>query len=481
MVSSSFSVKINPKDTLLKFDQQVPVYNWYYPFASPENPVLDAHTALSRIEPAKNGGRRALYFHIPFCDTICTFCPFHRSAAQNKHDIIDNYVDALIREIELKSAYEGVGKAPVHSIAFGGGTPSVLSVAQIEKIGAVINSTFDLSELQEYTFELEVKSVTLEKLEAIKRIGVRRVSFGIQTFNPRYRKLFNLTSTIEQIEQVAKWTTEMFDFVNIDIIYGMSGQSLEELTVDVEKAMTLGTTTIDLYPINNYSASMAMHQMAEKQGLQPLSHQTKVSFRLFMDEYMRARGYVPVTGFSYTKMDVQKREAVHTGPCFVYHDIVNGYNEDQCIGFGASAFSTVSGMSIGNVGNTQEYIDALAKDTLPLSAHGDLDAPEKGIIYFPFRGNLIKDRIEWDRIPAQTRAAFDEAIAQGLVEDAGDVYKLTSSGWLFYVNLIYYFMPDTGRLPLNGFIDGKVAEGRITDETRLYQLDESAESLEILV
>lgn len=469
-----FAMNLNPRETLLKFDSQLPIYNWYYPFPKSGQTPEDVDGALKQVKAAD--GRRALYFHIPFCDTICTFCPFHRSAAQNKHELIDRYVDAMVREIELKSAYEGIGQPPVHVISFGGGTPSVLNIDQIKRIGAAIHKHFNLSQLKEWTFELEVKSVTREKLEVLKELGVNRISFGVQTLNEKYRKLFNLTSTIEQVEQVSKWTTELFGYVNIDIIYGMSGQTLDELIQDVEDAMKLNTTTIDLYPINNMSASLAMHQMAAKKGYEPVSHATKASYRMFMDEYMRARGYVPVTGFTYAKARPDLNERVvyddQFDP-FNYHEIVLGYDEDQLIAFGASAFSQASGVNLYNAADTAQYIEALLeKDTIPAAAFTGLSCPEKGIIYFPFRGTLDKKRIKWDLVPQEIRDKFDQALQAGLFVEHEDHYKISQSGWLFYVNLIYFLMPEDAQKYLTTFIETKVEEGREADLTQLYQLEE---------
>lgn len=468
-----FDLRVNDAQTLLKFDQQLPIYNWYYPFPEEDNRPIEMDQALSQVK--RSDGRRALYFHIPFCDTICTFCPFYRSARHNKHELIDRYVDAIVREVELKSQFDGISKVPVDVISFGGGTPSVLSIEQIQRIGEAIHKHFDLSNLIEWTFECEVKSVTREKLEALKAIGVTRISFGVQTLNPKYRKLFNLTSTLEQVENTAKWATELFDYVNIDIIYGMAGQSLDELIEDVEKAMKLNTTTIDLYPLNNMAASLALHQMAAKEGLEPVSHATKVSFRIFMDEYMRAKGYVPVTGFTYAKAREGLNEYLvidETFPAFHYHDAVFGYDEDQVIAYGASGFSQASGVNVYNVQDTELYIDVLLNEgILPAAAYENLECPEKGIVYFPYRGTLIKNKIKWDLIPEETRLAFEESLAKGLVEDAGDVYRVTRSGWLFYVNYIYFLMPQAARQQLSGYIANKIKEGRPEDHTRLYQIE----------
>jgi coproporphyrinogen III oxidase-like Fe-S oxidoreductase len=464
-----FELKVNHHPTLLKFDRQLPVYNWYYPFPTSESPELDVHEALVRLEQAPSGRRRALYFHVPFCDTICTFCPFYRLANQSETDTVERYVNALLREIELKSQYPAVGGVPVEVIFVGGGTPSVLSVDQIKRFGEAIHRYFDLSQLKEFTFELEVKSVTREKLEAMKSIGVTRVSFGVQTFNPRYREIFNITSTVEQVRQVAAWANEIIGYVNVDMIYGMAGQSIDEVIEDAEHAMALGTTTIDFYPLNNMAASLKMHREMNKQSLEPLSMMTKVSYRMFLDEYMRARGYVPNNGYGYTKKpeELKDRVAIYPSPVFMYHDIAYGYEEDEVIAFGAGGSSHARGILMRNVPSLETYFKKLEEGKLPTEAYEIEACPEKGVVNFPYRGTLVKDRIDWARVPAEVKQRFDELVAAGLVEEHDDHYRLAASGWLFYVNMIYYLMPEHGRAAISGYIETRIKEGREPDQTEL--------------
>src|SRR5206468_10839179 len=111
---------------------------------------------------------------------------------------IETYVKALIREIRLKGKYAWAGARPVRTIFFGGGTPSTLTPGQIRRIGRALHDNFDLTMIDGFVFEFEVKSVTEEKCAAMREIGVNKVRFGLQTFNPVYRELFNITATLEQ-------------------------------------------------------------------------------------------------------------------------------------------------------------------------------------------------------------------------------------------------------------------------------------------
>ena len=182
----------------LKFDSFFPLYNWIYPLSGSSSARFVGASAASALSEIAPSGSRALYVHIPFCETICTFCPFVRTATQ-EDGLVQAYVDALVQEIESKADIGRVAAAPIGAVFFGGGTPSYLSPQQILQVGNALRRCFDLSHCREFSFELEVKSASWDRLEALKQIGVTHARFGAQTFSTRYRSLFNLTATVDRV------------------------------------------------------------------------------------------------------------------------------------------------------------------------------------------------------------------------------------------------------------------------------------------
>lgn len=480
MITMSLDLQMIPHATLLKFDKQIPVYNWYYPFVSDEHKLAnpwDIYEELVDYHPH----RRALYFHIPFCETICSFCPFER--ASYKHaDEIKYYVQALLNEIERKHRFAALANQPIDTIYFGGGTPSVLEPDQIRRLGEAIHHHFDTRDLQEFTFECEVKSVTLEKLQAMREIGVNRISFGAQTLNPRYRELFDLTATVEQIRQVAAWTNERFPYTNMDLLYGMAGQTLDELIADINGYVALGTTSIDCYPLNNASTQRKLHQAFRDAGLHPLSAGTKLSYRLFLNEYLRAQGYVPINGYSYAKQTPEtrgQRVVVQHTPTFRYHDLVYGYGDECLDSYGTGAVSMFGSRVTSGIANRAEYIDRLlGKSDKPwFNAWHALNDAEKGIVYFPYRGTLDKKRIDWERVNKETREMLDLAVKQGLAVDKGEWYEVTETGWFNYVDLEYMLMPPWHRQHLASLVDRAFAQGRERDDEQVYSTSRPTQEL----
>ncbi len=455
MGANRISMKLSEWPTLLKFDSQLPIYNWLYPFDKEENRVKDPLSVFSRVK--QDSGRRAIYVHVPFCDTICSFCPFVRGEYESE-DEVDRYVRALLKEFEIKHQYEGIRSTPVDTIYFGGGTPSVLKAEHFYQIGEALHTYFDLSQLKEFTIECEVKSVTLEKLKAWQDIGVNRTSFGVQTFSPFYRQLFNMTATVERIREVSAWVNERF-FTNVDMIYGMAGQSLDDFLNDVDQVNELGMSTVDFYLLNNVVSQLRLHRGFETHGLQPLSANTKLSYRMFLNEYMRAQGYIPNSSYSFTKntsapASGAERVIVQREPSFLYHKLAYGFANDFVDGYGAGSHSQMGEHLIMNIGNREQYMARLLNQSQQawFTAFEGLDVGSKGVIHFPYVGTLEKARIKWEDVHPQTREAFEESLKQGMATDRGDYYELTDTGWLFAVNYMYYLMPPEDQDILSDFI-----------------------------
>jgi coproporphyrinogen III oxidase-like Fe-S oxidoreductase len=458
-----FDLRLVQQDGLFSFNRQLPFFNWYYPFDVDQDRLTIPLLPFLKFEKLEIK-RCAAYVHIPFCETVCSFCPFTRGKYRIEQEIQD-YVDAIIREIKFKHSL--IGRAKVDVIFVGGGTPSVLNSEQIEVLGRTLHTFLDTSDLAEFTFELEVKSVTREKLEAMRRIGVNRVSFGAQTFSARHRRLFSLDATVGQIHCAAEIANEFFEYTNVDMIYGMAGQSAEELRVDITEALCLRTTTIDFYPLNNLAAQVRMHRLAQKMELQPLPAAQRLQYRRDIDEYLRGRGYSPINGYGYARIDRSKSATIQHLPKFQYHDIVYGYHDDAVLGYGSSALTQLPGYNVYNHASRTDYISRVRDGALHWEAFRIGDCYEKGVVTFPYRGILEKSRISLDILPPETYAAFQETMDAGLVREEDGIYRLTEHGWLVYVNLMYYLMPAKGKTWISNRIVARMAAGHECEHTAL--------------
>ncbi|MEV0829997.1 hypothetical protein [Nonomuraea rubra] len=187
-------------------------------------------------------------------------------------------------------------------------------------------------------------------------------------------------------------------------------------------------------------------------------------------ERLRELGYSPISGYGFARTDDRAHVAgpVQQAPVFLYHDLVYGYDDDEIIGYGFSAMSRSPGINLCNSSNRRAYVETvLGKKTLPHDRVGRCESPERGVVTFPFRGELDKARVPWHQVPDQTPHALQEAIDADLIIDEGKRYVLTGHG-LFHVNLTFHMMPDAGKQLVAQKMEEMQLNGRLT-----YRPDQS--------
>ena len=190
----------------------------------------------------------SLYFHIPFCTHRCAYCDFNTYAKQEES--IPEYVEALCREIEFVGRNPRVKSNPIHTVFFGGGTPSLLAPAQFGSILGAIRSNFDLREDAEITTEANPGTVTLKTLQEFRALGINRISLGVQSANAEeLRMLERIHNFFDVIQAVASARKSGFDNINLDLIYGLPEQTFKTWQVSVERILDLNPEHISAYAL----------------------------------------------------------------------------------------------------------------------------------------------------------------------------------------------------------------------------------------
>jgi oxygen-independent coproporphyrinogen-3 oxidase len=453
-------MQLLPGKSLVKFDRQFPIYNFFFPSQGKAR----AHTTVEQVwrEAGRHVRSRALYFHIPFCDTICNFCPFTRGRFSSRA-VIDEYVEMLLAEIRLKADLVDLKQVPVTAIFFGGGTPSLLDPEQIGSIGEAIWKTFDLSQLREFSFEVEVKSLTLERAQAMREIGVTHPRFGLQTFSPKWRDLFDLTATLDQIHEAAALLKRHFPYQTFDILYGMSGQDEQELMADLQAAAGLGTTNVDIYPIDNIVTQVGLHAKLAQAGHEPTSAMRKFSMNVLVDQTMRHAGFMPHNGHGYVRVKTGEAtsDVVSNAYSFVYHEHVYGYHDYDLMGFGVNAISSTIGHVMTQTHSKKVYREAISEGRIPceISMHEpELDFARPIVLRLPYHGRVDKRRVRWDSVHPEVLEKLDRAKQEALIAEDGESLFLTKLGWYWYVNLMYFLMPQADQRLINGMVLDKLKD-----------------------
>lgn len=188
----------------------------------------------------------SLYLHIPFCRHRCAYCDFNTYAGQE--DSIPAYVQALCQEIEFigRTAQE---KLKLHTLFFGGGTPSLLSPGQFESILKAVSGSFEHSD-PEITIEANPGTVSLSGLKELRSMGINRISFGVQSANPFELRMLERAHSYFDVINAVTWARQAgFENLNLDLIYGLPGQTLEEWSATVKLILGLSPEHLSLYAL----------------------------------------------------------------------------------------------------------------------------------------------------------------------------------------------------------------------------------------
>lgn len=197
------------------------------------------------------------YIHIPFCNTICSYCDFCKIFYHSK--IVDNYLEELSKEIEASYNNE-----LLDTLYIGGGTPSSLTEEQLEKLLKLLKDKLNLKEVEEYTIECNFDSITNEKLDIMKKYGVNRISFGLESIDENNLKVLDRTIDKKKVQDTIAYCKKIgIPNINVDLIYAIPGETLDTLKKDLEFVKSL-----DINHISTYSLILEEHTKLKLDGLE---------------------------------------------------------------------------------------------------------------------------------------------------------------------------------------------------------------------
>lgn len=220
---------------------------------------------ISLMDEENLSGQLGIYFHVPYCDKICSFCNMNRKKLDND---LEDYTDYLCNEIIKKSEYKFSKSSKIDVVFFGGGTPTIFNFHQLERILKTLRESFIFEKNYEMTFETTLHNLDEKKLKLMQDNGVNRLSVGIQTFSDRGRKILNRSYdkkyTIKKLEEIKK---NFKGNVCIDIIYNYLDQSDEEIIEDVEILSKLGMDSSSFYSLMIHDGSQISKDLKENENL----------------------------------------------------------------------------------------------------------------------------------------------------------------------------------------------------------------------
>jgi oxygen-independent coproporphyrinogen-3 oxidase len=318
--------------------------------------VPEALAALERAPAA--GTPLGLYLHIPFCRKRCHFCYFKVYTDQNAAQV-KRYADAAVRELELHAAKPFVGGRRLNFIYFGGGTPSYLSARQLAELTGRMKSLLPWDEAEEVTFECEPGTLTEPKLRAIRRMGVTRLSLGVENFDDHILEINGRAHRSQEIFRAYEFARSLdFEQLNIDLIAGMVEETAENWGRCVEKTIELSPDSVTIYQMEiPYNTTIYRQMKAEGRLAAPVADwETKREWVRHAFTRLEAAGYSINSGYTAVRDPGRTR--------FIYRDRL--WQGADLLGLGVASFSHIGGVHFQNHADIGPYLQMLADGKPPI-------------------------------------------------------------------------------------------------------------------
>lgn len=287
-----------------------------------------------------------IYIHIPFCKKRCTYCDFYTEVAPK---LIPTLVDNIIKELEIRRDY--LQNEPIHTIYFGGGTPSILKIDQFSKIFDVIYSTYPVDKDAEVTFEANPDDLTVEFFNSIHSLPFNRISIGIQSFNDEDLKRVNRRHSAKQaIEAVKNSQNAGFNNISIDLIYGLPFQTLADWEQQLNTALDLNIQHISAYGLT-YEEGTALWKQREKGRVKSIDDDIMNEMYLLLVKKTKEKGF---EAYEISNFATQGFRSRHNS---------SYWKQSVYLGIGPSAHSFDLKSRQWNVASITKYIDAIEHNT----------------------------------------------------------------------------------------------------------------------
>jgi oxygen-independent coproporphyrinogen-3 oxidase len=352
-----------------------------------------------------------LYVHIPFCVHRCQYCYY--LAFDGRLGEMGEYLAAVGREFKTYRATPALADRPLSFLYFGGGTPSLASISQLEGFFGELQATAPWDDVEEATFECAPKSVTAEKMRLLRSAGITRLSLGIQQLdddvlekNGRVHGVDDVLRAYERIRRVG------FDVVNLDLIVGLVGETEESFGRSLDGVLTLAPDSVTLYQLEvPYNTPLYKTIQDGSLEAEPADWSTKRGRLARAFAALESAGYTLISGYTAV------RDPEHVR--FMYQDAQ--YRGGDLLGVGVSSFSYLGGYHQQNVTRLADYLGGVSDGRLPLGRAYHLDPDEQ----------LIREFVLQLKLGAIDLAALRERHGLDPLEHVGTALERhREAGWL---------------------------------------------------
>lgn len=430
---------MNDSQLFAKYDIPAPRYTSYptvpYWTGSPSQEQWLSHLRNSLGE---SGRQWSMYIHVPYCESLCTFCGCNNIITKD-HKREDPYVQSVLKEWELyRKHVPEFSKAQLQGIHLGGGTPTFLSAQHLKELLTPILEFSHRGEYFEGSIEVDPRRTNREQLEVLYNLGFRRVSLGVQDFNPEIQRLVNRRQTVEETENITRFAREIgYTSVNYDLIYGLAKQTLETMKYTVEQTKRLRPDRIALYSFALVPWIKPAQRLFKDEDL-PVGKDKRDLYEYARTELLNF-GYVEVGMDHFALPEDALAIAMKNGQL---HRNFMGYTDqksDVMLGLGVSSISESPQSFHQNEKILAKYQELLQAGQIP-TTRGHVLNDEDVIRRQQILSLMTTYEVVMTTEQKQQVSTFlKEMISDNLVTVVGDKVKVTENGKPFLRNICIFF------------------------------------------
>ena len=407
---------------------------------------MTTETAPASNAAAEGKPSLALYLHIPFCTSKCGYCDFN--SYEGLDHVVPDYTPALVREMELWAP--AARKYRVDTIFFGGGTPSLTSIADMQVLADALREQYDLSPDVEWTLEANPTELTREHLEGLRGIGVNRLSMGVQSMHADELELLERQHTPERVAQAVEDARAAgFENLNLDLIFGLIGHSLERWQSTLEQVLAFQPEHLSCYALT-VEPGTALYYRVQKGLLE------EPDADLAADQYDWTRERLAAAGYGQYEISNWSKPGQACRHNLVY------WHAEPYLGMGAGAHSFFIGRRMANLDSPTRYVEAVnaSYEERQASASGRAELRQVAGGEVPdeatqradamILGLRLLEGVDMEAFRTRFGVSVDDAFADalkrheglGLLERADGHLRLTERGLLLANEVFVDLLPD---------------------------------------
>jgi len=366
----------------------------------------------------------SLYFHLPFCDTICYYCACNKIVTKDKRRAIP-YLEHLHKEINMQADMFGQDRF-VSQLHWGGGTPTYINDEQMIDLYKHISQSFNLrtDDKGEFSLEIDPRTVSLDRISLLRSLGFNRLSMGIQDFDGRVQKAVNrLQSEQQTFETIEKARQEGFHSISVDLIYGLPHQSVETFTVTLDKIVSMDPDRISIYNYAHLPQRFKTQKQINEEDL-PLPEE-KLKILELCIEKLTSAGYVYIGMDHFAKPADELAQALENGTLQRNFQGYSTQADCDMVAMGITAISQIGTSYSQNYRTPDEYYNSIDADRLPvyLGLHINQDDLIRKKVIMSL---ICQFRLNMQSISAEFGISFSDYFATEIV----DVQPMIDDGLL---------------------------------------------------